>query len=104
DVHARGILGPDAWLANDIRHWTNDTSVVRSGARPALHAAASAPRPLRGVRLRRAGAAGQWRAGRGARSARRLRRGRDLRSVEALAPVRGNARAGGPRLDPDRRP
>jgi hypothetical protein len=35
DVHARGILGPDAWLANDIRHWTNDTSVVRSGACPA---------------------------------------------------------------------
>src|SRR6185295_17232824 len=26
DVHARGILHPDAWLTNDIRHCTHDTS------------------------------------------------------------------------------
>src|SRR5450755_4647013 len=52
DVHAGGILGPDAWLANDIRHWTDDTSVLRSGAGHALHAGAPARRPLRGLHVR----------------------------------------------------
>ena len=45
DVHARGILGPDAWLANDIRHWTNSTSVLRSGAARSGRSGAGAARP-----------------------------------------------------------
>ena len=59
DVHARGILGADAWLANDIRHGGYSTSVVRSGARPAVHAGAPAAGALPGLRVGRAAAAGQ---------------------------------------------
>src|SRR5262249_28393886 len=46
DVHARGILGPDARLANDIRHRSTNDSLrgprLRSGADEALHAGAPA--------------------------------------------------------------
>src|SRR3954469_24684391 len=81
DVHARSILGPDAWLANDIRHWTNSTSLLRSRAALTVHPGAAPPGPLRGLRLRGAAAADQRRTGRSAGGARRLWDRRQLRSV-----------------------
>src|ERR1044072_4004218 len=68
DVHARGILGADAWLANDIRHCSYCTADVRSGLDGALHAAPSDARTLRSLCERG--------PDRGARAGVRLRGGR----------------------------
>src|SRR3954454_13592657 len=104
DVHARGILGPDAWLANDIRHWTNSTRVLRSRARPAVHAAAPAPGALRGLRVGRAAAAGQRPCRRGRRAPGRVRHGGHLRPAGAGAALWRHPCSGVARLDPHRGP
>src|SRR2546426_6032535 len=53
DVHARGILCPDAWLADDVRHLNNDSPDVRSGPHGAVYAFSPPRRPLRGLHLDR---------------------------------------------------
>src|SRR5438034_7009575 len=49
DVHARGILRPDAWLADDVRHPLYDIAGLRPGADRSVRTAASRNRTLRGV-------------------------------------------------------
>ena len=97
DVHARGILGADAGLADDIRHSYSSILVLRAIRRARADALFTPPHPRLGRyevcatdepldgRLERR------RADRGARGARRLRRGRPYDRA-ALARLYGGTR------------
>src|SRR5258708_12076383 len=106
DVHARGLLGADTWLADDVRHRTHHTRDggdpkrvalrARRGADGAVHADPTGDGALRGLHD---GSAARGRSRR-ARAARRLRRGRPVRSRGAAATLRRDPRA--PAAHPDR--
>src|SRR5581483_1938926 len=50
DIHARGILGTDAWLANDICHCVYSSSGMQPHPDRALHAGAARGGSVRGLR------------------------------------------------------
>src|SRR6516164_5533019 len=112
DVHAGGILGSHARLADDVRHHIDNTSVikllesgVRSGVSGAFYACALPVRELRGLYYDRIGREDGRRASqrpprrsRTAGSTGCLRRRRIVRPVEAGLLVRRAPRHGRPRL------